>query len=90
MNVNLVLGMGLAYQNGLTFYNAGAPAPGTPIAPPTDPATIYQAAGVFGWYHFIQNGWEVWKIFNILKIRKFEKFGKFRKFGKFGKFENFR
>ncbi|XP_066593496.1 uncharacterized protein [Prorops nasuta] len=41
-------GMGLAYQNGMTFYNAGGPAPGTAIAPPTDPATIYQAAGVFG------------------------------------------
>ncbi|XP_015116752.1 DAZ protein 1 [Diachasma alloeum] len=41
-------GMGLPYQNGLTFYNAGAPAPGTPLAPPTDPAALYQAAGVFG------------------------------------------
>ncbi|XP_046821407.1 homeobox protein 9-like isoform X3 [Vespa crabro] len=41
-------GMGLTYQNGMTFYNAAAPAPGTPIAPPADPATIYQATGVFG------------------------------------------
>ncbi|XP_011301460.1 deleted in azoospermia protein 3 isoform X1 [Fopius arisanus] len=41
-------GMGLPYQNGLTFYNAGAPAPGTPLAPPTDPAALYQTAGVFG------------------------------------------
>ncbi|XP_015610018.1 atrophin-1 isoform X2 [Cephus cinctus] len=41
-------GMGLTYQSGMTFYNTGAPAPGTPIAPSADPATIYQAAGVFG------------------------------------------
>ncbi|XP_034940093.1 deleted in azoospermia protein 3-like isoform X1 [Chelonus insularis] len=41
-------GMGLSYQNGLTFYNTGAPAPGTPLAPPADPTAIYQAAGVFG------------------------------------------
>ncbi|KAK0165971.1 hypothetical protein PV328_004437 [Microctonus aethiopoides] len=41
-------GMGLPYQNSLTFYNAGAPAPGTPLAPPADPTAIYQAAGVFG------------------------------------------
>ncbi|XP_033231095.1 uncharacterized protein PB18E9.04c-like isoform X2 [Belonocnema kinseyi] len=42
-------GMSLTYQNGMTFYNAGAPAPGTAIAPPpTDPAALYQAAGVFG------------------------------------------
>ncbi|XP_054008277.1 atrophin-1-like isoform X1 [Hylaeus anthracinus] len=41
-------GMGLTYQNGMTFYNTTAPAPTTPIAPPTDPATIYQATGVFG------------------------------------------
>ncbi|XP_012275007.1 translation initiation factor IF-2 isoform X2 [Orussus abietinus] len=40
--------MGLAYQNGMTFYNTGAPTPGTPLAPPADPATIYQATGVFG------------------------------------------
>lgn len=40
--------MGLPYQNSLTFYNAGAPAPGTPLAPPADPTAIYQAAGVFG------------------------------------------
>lgn len=41
-------GMGLTYQNGMTFYNTTAPTPTTPIAPPTDPATIYQATGVFG------------------------------------------
>ncbi|XP_046741667.1 atrophin-1-like isoform X2 [Diprion similis] len=41
-------GMGLTYQNGMTFYNAGAPAPATPVAPPADPATIYQATSVFG------------------------------------------
>ncbi|XP_029670615.1 trithorax group protein osa-like isoform X1 [Formica exsecta] len=41
-------GMGLAYQNGMTFYNTAAPAPATSIAPPTDPGTIYQATGVFG------------------------------------------
>ncbi|XP_076759882.1 uncharacterized protein LOC143428715 isoform X1 [Xylocopa sonorina] len=41
-------GMGLAYQNGMAFYNTTAPTPTTPIAPPTDPATIYQATGVFG------------------------------------------
>ncbi|XP_031780701.1 trithorax group protein osa isoform X1 [Nasonia vitripennis] len=41
-------GMGLPYQNSMTFFNAGAPAPGAAIAPPTDPATMYQAAGVFG------------------------------------------
>ncbi|XP_043258222.1 atrophin-1-like [Colletes gigas] len=41
-------GMGLMYQNGMAFYNTTAPAPTTPIAPPTDPATIYQATGVFG------------------------------------------
>ncbi|XP_074098059.1 uncharacterized protein LOC141526831 [Cotesia typhae] len=41
-------GMGLPYQNGLTFYNTGAPTPGNPLAPPTDPAAIYQAASVFG------------------------------------------
>ncbi|XP_076680572.1 uncharacterized protein LOC143375409 isoform X3 [Andrena cerasifolii] len=41
-------GMGLTYQNGVTFYNTTAPAPTTPIAAPTDPATIYQATGVFG------------------------------------------
>ncbi|XP_076240126.1 uncharacterized protein LOC143182788 isoform X2 [Calliopsis andreniformis] len=41
-------GMGLTYQNGMTFYNTTAPAPTTPIAAPTDPATIYQATGVFG------------------------------------------
>lgn len=40
--------MSLPYQNGLTFYNAGAPTPGNPLAPPTDPAALYQAAGVFG------------------------------------------
>ncbi|KAG7209704.1 hypothetical protein KM043_011343 [Ampulex compressa] len=40
-------GMGLAYQNGI-FYNTAAAAPATPIAPPTDPATIYQATGMFG------------------------------------------
>ncbi|XP_034180720.1 uncharacterized protein LOC117604579 isoform X2 [Osmia lignaria lignaria] len=40
-------GMGLTYQNGMTFYNTQAPTPTTPIAPPTDP-TIYQATGVFG------------------------------------------
>ena len=44
----LSLGMGIPYQNGMTFYNAGAPAPGAAIAPPADPATLYQAAGVFG------------------------------------------
>lgn len=42
------IGMGLAYQNGMTFYNTAAPAPATSIAPPTDPGTIYQATGVFG------------------------------------------
>ncbi|EGI70859.1 Protein boule [Acromyrmex echinatior] len=41
-------GMGLAYQNGMTFYNTAAAAPATSIAPPTDPGTIYQATGVFG------------------------------------------
>ncbi|XP_057320820.1 homeobox protein 5-like [Microplitis mediator] len=41
-------GMGLPYQNGLTFYNTGAPTPGNPLAPPTDPAALYQAASVFG------------------------------------------
>lgn len=40
--------MGLPYQNGLTFYNTGAPTPGNPLAPPTDPAALYQAASVFG------------------------------------------
>lgn len=40
--------MGLAYQNGMTFYNTAAPAPATSIAPPTDPGTIYQTTGVFG------------------------------------------
>lgn len=40
--------MGLAYQNGMTFYNTAAAAPATSIAPPTDPGTIYQATGVFG------------------------------------------
>ena len=45
--------MSLTYQNGMTFYNAGAPAPGTAIGPPpTDPAALYQAAGVFGMYIF--------------------------------------
>ena len=39
--------MGLPYQNGMTFYNAGAPAPGAALAQPTDPAALYQA-GVFG------------------------------------------
>ncbi|XP_076292858.1 uncharacterized protein LOC143215035 [Lasioglossum baleicum] len=39
-------GMGL-YQNGM-YCNTMAPAPTTPIAPPTDPATIYQTTGVFG------------------------------------------
>lgn len=43
----LFSGMGLAYQNGM-FYNTTAPTPTTPIAPPTDPATIYQTTGVFG------------------------------------------
>lgn len=43
--------MGLAYQNGMTFYNTTAPTPATPIAPPNDPATIYQATGVFGKFH---------------------------------------
>lgn len=43
--------MGLTYQNGMTFYNTTAPTPTTPIAPPTDPATIYQATGVFGKFH---------------------------------------
>ncbi|XP_058805320.1 transcription factor mef2A-like isoform X2 [Phymastichus coffea] len=41
-------GMALPYQNGVTFYNTGAPAPGAAIAPPTDPTALYQAAGVFG------------------------------------------
>ncbi|KAL7305138.1 hypothetical protein TKK_0002537 [Trichogramma kaykai] len=41
-------GLGLPYQNGMTFYNAGGPAPGAGLAPPTDPTTLYQAAGVFG------------------------------------------
>ncbi|KAF7996430.1 hypothetical protein HCN44_002062 [Aphidius gifuensis] len=41
-------GMSLPYQNGLTFYNAGGPTPGTTLAPPGDPAALYQAAGVFG------------------------------------------
>ncbi|XP_043482618.1 deleted in azoospermia protein 1-like isoform X2 [Leptopilina heterotoma] len=42
-------GMSLTYQNGMTFYNTATPAPGTAIAPPpTDPAAIYQATGVFG------------------------------------------
>ncbi|XP_019885808.1 trithorax group protein osa isoform X2 [Ooceraea biroi] len=40
-------GMGLPYQNGMTFYNT-TPTPATSIAPPTDPGTLYQAAGVFG------------------------------------------
>ncbi|XP_071651570.1 uncharacterized protein [Temnothorax longispinosus] len=42
------VGIGLAYQNGMTFYNTAAAAPATSIAPPTDPGTIYQATGVFG------------------------------------------
>lgn len=42
------VGLGLTYQNGMTFYNTAAAAPATSIAPPTDPGTIYQAAGVFG------------------------------------------
>lgn len=41
-------GMGLTYQNGMTFYNTGAPAPATPVAPPADPAQLYQATSVFG------------------------------------------
>ncbi|KAJ8680220.1 hypothetical protein QAD02_016007 [Eretmocerus hayati] len=41
-------GMGVPYQNSMTFYNAGAPAPGAAIAPPTDPTTLYQTPGVFG------------------------------------------
>ncbi|XP_015434077.1 PREDICTED: atrophin-1-like isoform X1 [Dufourea novaeangliae] len=41
-------GMGLAYQNGMAFYNTSAPAPTTQIAPPTDPAALYQTTGVFG------------------------------------------
>lgn len=45
------LGIGLAYQNGMTFYNTAAAAPTTSIAPPTDPGTIYQATGVFGKHH---------------------------------------
>lgn len=45
------IGMGLPYQNGMTFYNAGGPAPGTAIATPNDPAALYQAAGVFGTYN---------------------------------------
>lgn len=49
------LGMGLPYQNGMTFYNPGAPAPGAAIAAPNDPATLYQAAGVFGTYNKIKN-----------------------------------
>jgi hypothetical protein len=40
--------MSLPYQNGMTFYNTATPAPATSIAPPTDPGTIYQAAGMFG------------------------------------------
>lgn len=44
--------MGLAYQNGMTFYNTAAAAPATSIAPPTDPGTIYQATGVFGKHYF--------------------------------------
>jgi len=49
------VGMGLAYQNGMTFYNTAAAAPATSIAPPTDPGTIYQATGVFGNYSHIYN-----------------------------------
>lgn len=45
------IGIGLAYQNGMTFYNTAAAAPTTSIAPPTDPGTIYQATGVFGKHH---------------------------------------
>nr|BAM66419.1 boule [Athalia rosae]BAM66422.1 boule [Athalia rosae] len=41
-------GMGLAYQNGMTFYNTGGPAPATPVAPQADPTTLYQATSVFG------------------------------------------
>ncbi|XP_070529110.1 uncharacterized protein [Cardiocondyla obscurior] len=41
-------GIGLTYQNGMTFYNTAAAAPATSIAPATDPGTIYQATGVFG------------------------------------------
>ncbi|XP_014203414.1 trithorax group protein osa-like isoform X2 [Copidosoma floridanum] len=41
-------GMGIPYQNGMTFYNAGATAPGAAIAQTADPAALYQAAGVFG------------------------------------------
>lgn len=48
------LGLGLTYQGGLTFYNTGAAAPGTPIATPTDSTTIYQTAGIFGELMFIK------------------------------------
>lgn len=64
--------MGLAYQNGMTFYNTAAAAPATSIAPPTDPGTIYQATGVFGkHYSFIymilqsRNGCNKTKILRI-------------------------
>lgn len=53
--------MSLPYQNGLTFYNAGGPTPGTTLAPPADPAALYQAAGVFGKYHQIQNHYKQYK-----------------------------